>query len=116
MAAGSEVDDRFGVFDHYTWQPYPPEVPMVRRRPCSACGAPGEIIRYRHDEIIGPYTAFSTLSNKIDDLVTVYCMACAHRLGYGDAVASGVKPPHLNGLQRWLVHVLDHGDPSPPQV
>jgi hypothetical protein len=75
------------------------------------CGAPGTVVCYRHDEIIGPCTAFSTLSNQVDDLFTVYCDSCAHAAGYGTYVERGIKPPHLNGLQRWLTHVLDHGDP-----
>ncbi|HTC68814.1 MAG TPA: hypothetical protein VK662_04540 [Acidothermaceae bacterium] len=98
--------------NYYTWQPYPQDVPIERRLRCSECGAPGEVVRYLHDEIIGPYTVFDSLSNNVRDLFTVYCTSCAEKAGYGTYKDRGVKPPHLDGLQRWLGHVLDHGDPE----
>jgi hypothetical protein len=39
-------------------------------------------------------------------------MKCAHQAGYGTYQDRGVQPPHLNGLQRWLAHILDTGDPE----
>lgn len=101
-----------GDFDYYTWQPYPEDVAMARRMRCCVCGAPGEVVRYRHDEIIGPFTAFSSLSNSVRDLFTVYCLPCADKAGYGTYKDRGLPPPHLNGLQRWLGHILDRGDPE----
>ncbi len=106
------MSDRFQNLDHYTWQSYPADVPTGRRMPCSDCGVPGVVVRYRHDEIIGPYTAFASLSNQQEALFTVFCLACAHKAGYGTYVERGVQPPQLNGLQRWLAHVLDRGDPE----
>jgi hypothetical protein len=84
----------------------------MRRMPCTACGSPAEVVRYRHDEIIGPCTAFASLSNTTQSLFTPFCLDCAHQQGYGTYKEKGLEPPHLNGLQKWLAHVLDSGDPK----
>ncbi|MDQ1746277.1 MAG: hypothetical protein QOD07_540 [Frankiaceae bacterium] len=104
--------DQFQNLDYYTWQPYPSTVPAARRSPCATCGARAEVVRYRHDEIIGPCTAFASVSSTTTDLFTPFCMKCAHQAGYGTYQDRGVQPPHLNGLQRWLAHILDTGDPE----
>jgi hypothetical protein len=106
------MSDRFQGLDHYTWQRYPADVPVAGRRTCSRCGAPGTLIRYRHDEIFGPATAFSTLSNHVDDLFTVYCDSCAEKAGYSPAPDGDILPPHLNRLQHWIARALDLGDPD----
>ena len=106
------MSDSFQGLDYFTWQPYPADVPVARRRPCSMCGAPGTVVRYRHDEVIGPFTAFATLSNQVDDLFTVYCDSCAQRAGYAAPAEGEPLPPHLNRLQHWIAHVLDAGDPE----
>src|SRR3954451_12288854 len=116
------VADRFQGLDCYTWQPYPQNVPAARRMPCIRCGAPApgtrcaaqaEVVRYRHAEISGPCTAFASFGNSTASLFTPYCMDCAHNAGYGTYKERGIEPPRLNGLQRWLAHVLDSGDPQP---
>lgn len=101
-----------GAVDYYTWRPYPADVPEERRMRCVQCGAPATVVRYRHHEIVGPCSAFSSLGNKTASLFTPYCEACAHAAGYGTYKDRGEKPPHLNGLERWLAHVLDMGDPE----
>jgi len=42
-----------GGLGYYTWQDYPADVPVDRRRPCIVCGAPGEVVRYQHVDRFG---------------------------------------------------------------
>lgn len=103
-------------FASFTWQPYPAEVPASRRLACSVCGGQGEVIRYRHEQF-GPLG--STQENPDDpptedvrELITVYCLDCAHKAGYGTYKDRGELPPHVNHIQRWIAHALDLGDPE----
>jgi hypothetical protein len=103
-------------FASLIWQPYPEEVPASRRLPCSVCGGPGEIIRYRHEQFgsLGspPLDLDGPLTDEVRGLITVFCLACAEKVGYGTYKDRGEPPPHLNHIQHLLSHVLDLGDPE----
>ena len=80
------------------------------------CGAPGEVIRYRHEQF-GDFGAGLTDPNgpippDVLAMITVYCLRCAEGAGYGNDKDRGVAPPHLNRIQQWLAHELDRGDPD----
>jgi hypothetical protein len=103
-------------FASYTWQSYPEEVPASRRLPCSVCGGPGEVIRYRHEQFGSLGSAPINLDGPVTDdvraMITVFCMGCADRAGYGTYKDRGEPAPHLNRIQRWISHALDLGDPE----
>lgn len=103
-------------FASFTWQPYPDEVPAARRLPCSICGEPGEVIRYRHEQFGALGSAQLDPDGPITDdvraLITVFCLADAEKNGYGSYKDRGELPPHLNHIQHWIAHALDLGDPE----
>lgn len=100
----------------FTWQPYPEEVPAAGRLPCSACGATGEVIRYRHEQFgevgAGLVDPDEPPAEDVRQMITVLCLACAEKEGYGTYKERGEPAPHLNRFQRWIAHALDLGDPE----
>jgi hypothetical protein len=100
----------------YTWEPYPSGVASERRLPCSVCGVPGEIIRYRHEQFgaLGspPINMDGPPPEDVRAMITVYCVQHAEEAGYGTYKDRGEPPPHLNHIQRWIAHALDAGDPE----
>jgi hypothetical protein len=100
----------------FTWQPYPDEVPTSRRLPCSVCGGPGELIRYRHEQFgsLGspPQNPGGPPPADVRAMITVFCLDCAHKAGYGTYKDRGELPAHLNHIQRWIAQALDYGDPE----
>jgi hypothetical protein len=103
-------------FASFTWQLYPDDVPTSRRLPCSVCGRLGEVIRYRHEQFgaLGSPLANPNgpPSEDVRAMITVFCLDDAHKAGYGTYKDRGDLPPHLNHIQRWIAHALDHGDPE----
>ena len=100
----------------YTWQAYPGEIPTDRRLPCSVCGVPGEVIRFRHEQFGGISGGLTPpdepAAEDVRAMITVFCLGCAEKNGYGTYKDRGDLPPHLNHIQQWIAHVLDIGDPE----
>jgi hypothetical protein len=104
------------AFASYIWEPYPRDIPESRRLPCSVCGRPAEVIRYRHEQF-GSFGGGSLDLNgppppEVRSLVTAFCLEHAEQNGYGTYKERGELPPHLNHIQRWIAHALDLGDPE----
>jgi len=107
-----------GGLGYYTWQDYPADVPVDRRRPCIVCGAPGEVVRYQHVDRFG--TQLSRSGDQVAlgdptaaDAFTVFCRACARKADSDSDRNYSNDPVHLNAVQRWLGRLLDYGDPNP---
>jgi len=107
-----------GGLGYYTWQDYPPDVPLDRRRPCIECGAPGEVVRYQHVDRFGFQVAPADEEVRLGDPTAadgfaVFCRACARAAGWDSGTDHSHDPVHLNAVQRWLGRLLDYGDPNP---